>query len=142
MNVTALAREANTTAETVRHYTDLGLLRPSRNPDNGYRVYGRDDLQRLRFALSARSLGFTLSDVATLVSAADAGGSPCPQTRALIEQRLADVERQIAELQQLSARMRDAMARWASQPDCQPGDDAHICALIESFEPQETGCDG
>ena len=135
MNVTALAREANTTAETVRHYTDLGLLRPSRNPDNGYRVYGRDDLQRLRFALSARSLGFTLSDVSTLVEAADAGGSPCPQTRALIEQRLADVEAQIAELQRLSARMRDAMAQWSAQPDCQPGDEAHICALIESFDP-------
>lgn len=137
MNVTALAREADTTAETVRHYTDLGLLRPSRNPDNGYRVYGRDDLQRLRFALSARSLGFTLSDIATLVNAADAGGSPCPQTRALIEERLAEVEQQIAELQQLSSRMREAMNRWATQPDCKPGDDAHICALIESFEPQE-----
>ena len=45
MNVSELARRGATTSETVRHYTDVGLLRPSRNPDNGYRQYGRDDLR-------------------------------------------------------------------------------------------------
>ncbi|MCB1837879.1 MAG: MerR family transcriptional regulator, partial [Alcanivoracaceae bacterium] len=60
MNVSELARRGATTSETVRHYTDLGLLRPVRNPDNGYRRYNRDDLRRLHFALQARSLGFTL----------------------------------------------------------------------------------
>ena len=138
MNVSQLARAAGTTSDTVRHYTDLALLRPGRHPDNGYRVYSRDDLERLRFALQARSLGFTLTDIVSLVSEAESGQSPCQHTRELIEQRLKEVERQIAELQRLSQRMRDAMDTWASQPDCRPGkDNVHICGLIEAFAQQQ-----
>ena len=138
MNVSQLARSAGTTGDTVRHYTDLGLLRPQRDPDNGYRIYARDDLDRLRFALQARSLGFTLSDIAALVEEAESGQSPCQHTRELIEQRLAEVEAQIAHLQQLSGRMRAAMASWSSQPDCHPGDnDVRICGLIEAFAAQQ-----
>lgn len=133
MNVTALARRANTTSETVRHYTDVGLLRPGRNPGNGYRVYEKRDLDTLRFVLSARSLGFTLADIRALVDEAESGDSPCQHTRELIEQRLVEVERRIRDLQALKARMRDAMDAWASQPDCQPGDGSHICGLIETF---------
>lgn len=132
MNVSQLARRAGTTPETVRHYTDVGLLRPTRNPDNGYRCYGRDDLRRLEFALQARSLGFTLSDIATLIDESEGGRSPCATTRQLIEQRLAEVEQRIAELTRLSARMRTALHAWDDHPDCAGGDE-RICVLIDSF---------
>jgi DNA-binding transcriptional MerR regulator len=133
MNVSQLASRAGTTSDTVRHYTELGLLAPSRHPDNGYRQYGSDDLSRLRFALQARSLGFTLHDIALLLAESDAGKSPCGRTRALIEQRLAEVEARITELHQLSNRMRSAMSQWASQPDCAPGEGG-VCNLITSWE--------
>lgn len=132
MNVSQLARRAGTTPETVRHYTDVGLLRPTRNPDNGYRCYNRDDLRRLEFALQARSLGFTLSDIATLIDESEGGRSPCATTRQLIEQRLADVEQRIDELTRLSARMRTALHAWDDHPDCAGGDE-RICVLIDSF---------
>lgn len=48
MRVAKLAKAAAVSPETVRHYTDLGLLRPTRNPDNGYQQYSNADLQRLR----------------------------------------------------------------------------------------------
>lgn len=48
MRVAQLAKAAAVSPETVRHYTDLGLLRPTRNPDNGYQQYSNADLQRLR----------------------------------------------------------------------------------------------
>ena len=73
MRVTDLARRADTTAETVRHYTDLGLLTPRRDPHNGYRQYNGVDLSRLRFALKARSLGFTLGDVRELIEESEGG---------------------------------------------------------------------
>jgi len=114
MRVSDLARKADTTAETVRHYTDLGLLTPERNPDNGYRHYGARDLQRLRFALKARSLGFTLGDIGLLVDASENGEAPCAQTRQLIETRLAQVEARIEELHLLKERMRSAMAACSS----------------------------
>lgn len=132
MNVSALARRAGTTAETVRHYTDLGLLRPRRNPDNGYREYDQADLHRLEFALRARSLGFTLADVQLLITESESGNSPCATTRQLIEQRLVEVEARIAELRELSRRMRTALDAWRGHPDCAGGDE-RICTLIDSF---------
>lgn len=133
MNVSQLARRAGTTADTVRHYTELGLLRPARNPANGYREYGKNDLSRLNFSLQARSLGFTLQDISALIAESEAGHSPCQHTRSLIEQRLAEVEARIAELTRLSERMRSAMTQWSTQPDCAPGNGT-VCGLIQSWE--------
>lgn len=134
MRVSELARKAGTTSETVRHYTDLGLLTPERDPDNGYRRYGSRDLRRLCFTLKARSLGFTLNDVSALIEASESGDTPCPQTRQLIETRLAEVEARIAELHNLKERMRTAVAAWSEAPDCRL-DDGRVCGLIDSFSP-------
>ena len=136
MRVSDLARRADTTAETVRHYTELGLLTPQRHPDNGYRIYNAVDLRRLHFALKARSLGFTLGDVAELIQESERGEGPCRRVRDLIEQRLAEVERRIAELRQLSDRMRSAMTSWSNTPDCHL-DDGRVCGLIDSFADEE-----
>lgn len=137
MNVSELARSANTTSETVRHYTDIALLRPTRNPDNHYRQYNHDDLRRLIFALQARSLGFTLADIRLLVDESEAGVSPCATTRQLIEQRLDEVNHRIEELHRLSHRMRGALNAWETHPDCAGGDE-RICALIGSFVDHDT----
>lgn len=136
MNVSRLARRAGTTSDTVRHYTDLGILRPRRNPDNGYRQYSQDDFRRLEFVLQARQLGFTLEDIQEIINESESGASPCAHVRQLIEERLEDVEARIEALSRLSQRMRRAMAEWTVQPDS-PADGEHICGLIESFE--ETG---
>ncbi|PKM21691.1 MAG: MerR family transcriptional regulator [Gammaproteobacteria bacterium HGW-Gammaproteobacteria-14] len=138
MNVSQLARHAGTTADTVRHYTEIGLLKPRRNPTNGYREYSHADLSRLSFSLQARALGFTLQDISTLTAESEAGQSPCQHTRALIEHRLAEVEARISELTQLGARMRSAMDQWATRPDCEP-DHEVVCGLIQSWEQGDHG---
>ncbi|NQY85532.1 MAG: MerR family DNA-binding protein [Alcanivorax sp.] len=90
------------------------------------------DLSRLRFALKARSLGFTLGDVRELIEESEGGETPCPRVRSLIEARLAEVEARIRELSELSARMRAAMDDWSRAPDCHLGD-GRVCGLIDSF---------
>ena len=131
MRVSDLARRAGTTSETVRHYTDIGLLKPERDPGNGYRYYGNWDLRLMKFALKARSLGFTLSDIQSLAKASEHGETPCGQVRDLIEHRLEDVELRIQELQALSTRMRAAMEDWQDKPDCHL-DDGRVCGLIDA----------
>ncbi|MED5238271.1 MAG: MerR family DNA-binding protein [Pseudomonadota bacterium] len=131
MRVSDMARQADTTGETVRHYTDIGLLKPRRDPGNGYRHYDLVDLRLLRFALKARSLGFTLADILALAAASEQGETPCGQVRNLIEARLAEVEARIEELQALSQRMRSAMNDWQGKPDCHL-DDGRVCGLIDA----------
>ncbi|AMD02074.1 MULTISPECIES: MerR family transcriptional regulator [Halomonas] len=132
MKVSELARRAGVTAETVRHYTREGLLSPLRDPDNGYQLFDQADLERLRFIQRARTLGFSVAEIADILSHADQGDSPCPMVRDLLASRLPQIRARIAELQALAARMEQALDAWAEMPDGTP--DGHsLCRLIESF---------
>lgn len=133
MKVSDLAKAAEVNPDTVRFYTREGLLSPTRNPDNNYQQYDADDLRRLRFARKARQLGFSLPEIRRILEQADEHHSPCPMVRDVFENRLAEVEKEIAELQQLRERMKNALAAWQAMPDGTP--DGHtICRLIEHWD--------
>lgn len=139
MKVSELARLAGVTAETVRHYTREGLLHPERHPDNGYQLFGRLDLERLRFIQRARTLGFAVAEIRDIIDHADHGDSPCPLVRDLLASRLPQIRERIRELETLASRMEEALEAWAEMPDGTP--DGHsLCRLIESFpEPLAAG---
>ncbi|MCE8003796.1 MerR family transcriptional regulator [Billgrantia ethanolica] len=132
MKVSELARRAEVTAETVRHYTREGLLHPQRDPDNGYQLFDQADLERLRFIQRARTLGFSVAEIGDILAHADQGDSPCPMVRDLLASRLPQIRARIRELEALAARMEQALDTWAEMPDGTP--DGHsLCRLIESF---------
>lgn len=133
MRVAQLAKAAAVSADTVRHYTDLGLLRPARDPHNGYQHYASSDLQRLRFIARARRLGFSLKDVQSILARADSGTAPCGEVRDLLGERMLALQTHIEECQRLALVMRDALDEWADKPECAPDGQA-ICRLIEDFE--------
>ena len=137
MKVSELARAASVSADTVRFYTRAGLLHPQRDPHNGYQHYAGSDLQRLRFARTARQLGFSLKEVIAILRDADEHRSPCPQVRDLFAQKLKAVEQQLEELTELRDRMRAATRHWRKMPDGAP--DGHtICRLIEHWDTADT----
>ena len=78
-------------------------------------------------------MGFSLIEVRQILDQADDHHSPCPLVRDVFQQRLAEVEREINELQQLHKRMKTALAAWQDMPDGTP--DGHtICRLIEHWD--------
>ena len=62
-----VARMTGVTARTLRHYDEVGLLRPSRVSANGYRWYGRPELRRLQRILLLRDLQLSLPDIQALL---------------------------------------------------------------------------
>jgi DNA-binding transcriptional MerR regulator/ABC-type Fe3+-hydroxamate transport system substrate-binding protein len=62
---------AGVSVQTLRHYERLGLLQPRARSSAGYRLYGREELLRLREILIWRQLGFPLQDVAALIDDPD-----------------------------------------------------------------------
>jgi len=131
MTVTDLSRRSGVTAHAVRYYSRLGLLVPGRNPDNGYRQFDRQDLVRLRFIRQAQSLGFTLEEIADILKDSGHGNSPCPRVREILQGRIEQNRKRLAELQDLQTRMEQALENWKEMPDGVP--DGHsVCHLIES----------
>ena len=68
-------------ARTLRYYEELGLLPGVRRRAGGRRVYGADEVERLRFIQRLKTLGLSLAEVKDLNAVYGIGGS----TRAMLE---------------------------------------------------------
>ena len=58
-----LAKAARVPTSTVRYYEREGILRPAGRSSSNYRLYAKEDIERLRFIRGAQATGFTLRDV-------------------------------------------------------------------------------
>jgi DNA-binding transcriptional MerR regulator len=63
LKVGDLAKRTGLTVRTLRHYDEIGLLKPSLHTEAGYRLYTRADVARLQQVLSLRQLGFALEEI-------------------------------------------------------------------------------
>jgi DNA-binding transcriptional MerR regulator/effector-binding domain-containing protein len=68
--VGAFARMSGTSVKTLHHYDEIGLVRPARvDPETGYRYYDVAQLAALDQIRTLKELGFSLEQIALLVSA-------------------------------------------------------------------------
>lgn len=125
MHVRELADCLTVSVDTVRYYTRIGFLLPRKNPSNHYKEYGAQEKERLNFILSARQLGFSVSDIRQLLEQVDTGKTACPLARRLIERRLQQTEERFQETILLREKMKLAIREWASKPDKDPSDEWH-----------------
>jgi len=138
MTANELAKRTNLPVYTVRHYTRIGLLKPSRDLRNGYRLYKPSDKDRLRFITSAKELGFTLNEIERILGHAAHDESPCPMVREIVEKRISENRTKIRELEAMQSRLERAAAMWKSMKNSEP--DGHsVCRLIESFAEADSG---
>lgn len=130
-----LAHEGGVGVETVRYYQRRGLLETPKRPGgtgygNGVRRYSEEDVRRLRFIRLAQAAGFTLEQIAELITLDATDGRA--RARELAAERVAALDAKIAELRSA----RDALARLAHE--CGSGS-AGPCPIITAFErPQPT----
>lgn len=131
MRVAEIGRRSGVPVHVVRYYTRIGLLKPARNPRNRYKEYKDSDLSRLRFIKQAKSLGYTLGEIARIFRESSRGKSPCPTVRHIIGNRIEENRFRLKELAALQRRMEHALVEWSRLPDGVP--DGHtVCYLIES----------
>jgi len=138
MTAAVLAKRTNVPLFTVRYYTRIGLLKPSRDLRNGYRIYKPTDKDRLHFILAAKNLGFTLSEIESVLDHAHHGDSPCPMVREIVERRVEENEQAMRQLEELQGRLVAALAMWKSMKNASPTGTS-ICHLIESFAESDPG---
>ena len=100
-------------ARTLRYYEELGLLPGVRRRAAGRRVYGEDEIERVRFIQRLKAMGLSLAQVKELNAVYAIGGSThdmLGRLDDLLGRRLADLELRIGEL----AGLRDEIRRYQS----------------------------
>src|SRR6185369_14353640 len=79
LKIGEVSRLSGVGIEALRFYEKQGLLgRPART-ESGYRLYDADVLERLEFIKRAQVLGFSLAEIARIISHKHAGQSPCAE---------------------------------------------------------------
>ena len=96
MNIKDVAAEANLPPKTIRYYEDIGLVRPHRS-DNGYRVFGENDLHKLKFLSRSRALGFSIEDCRVLLALYEDDTRSSADVRAVAKRHLREIENKIAD---------------------------------------------
>lgn len=129
MLIGELAQASGTTTKTLRYYEEAGLLPAPERTAGGYRDYSSDTLARLDFIRRSRTAGLTLAQVREVLDVRDTGAAPCQHVHELLNTRLADLDRQITDLQAL----RDTVAglrQSAATIDPATCDPATVCRYI------------
>lgn len=123
----AAAKAAGVKVDTVRYYERERLLSKADRTASGYRLYADADIERLKFIRQAKTLGFTLDDIAELLRL-QAGGGRRDQVRAKAAARIADLNRKIREL----TAIRDALTSLERQ--CHGTGPVTGCPIIQGVQ--------
>ncbi|MDF2047576.1 MerR family transcriptional regulator [Microbacterium sp. Kw_RZR3] len=89
MQIGELAERTGMSIRTLRHYDEIGLLRPSARSEGGFRLYTADDEARLLLIRRMKPLGYSLEQMGELLAVVD-GLDAAPGDPAL-EARFADI---------------------------------------------------
>lgn len=97
LNIGELARLAQVSPRMLRHYDEIGLLRPERvDPATGYRLYSIHQLGRLHRIVALRNIGFGLEQIRKILDE----DISVEELRGMLRLRRAQIEQAIGEEQE------------------------------------------
>ncbi len=126
LTIGTFAKMAGVNVETLRFYQRRGLLAEPDKPYGSIRRYGPADIARVRFVKAAQRLGFSLEEVAGLLTLDD--GAHCDDARRLAELKLADVRGRLADLRRIE-KVLASLVR-----DCCASEGTVSCPLISTLQ--------
>ena len=142
LRIQEVAAETGLTPRTIRYYEELGLLAPAARSEGAYRLYDAEDLERLRFIRGLRDdAGFSLAEIGQLLEdeaararnrATFRATTDVAERRAILEDALARVDRQVASLRRKIERI-EAMIGEAEERRAHLA--GHIADLDAGREP-------
>ena len=105
-----------------------GLLPVVTRTVAGYRRYSPTTIQRVMLIQRALVVGFSLADLKRVLGVRDNGGAPCRSVRALVGERLDELNRRIEELIGLREELRSLLDEWDTNWQRRPKANEHFCS--------------
>ena len=132
MTIGKAARAAGVGVETIRFYERNGLIEQPPKPARGFRVYPEETVRRVRFIRQGQELGFSLRQIAELLSLKADPATDCSDVRRRAQAKLDEVDEKLATLTGIRAALEELIAAC-------PGRGAlRACSIMEALE----GADG
>ncbi|MGO1117512.1 Cu(I)-responsive transcriptional regulator [Rhodovibrionaceae bacterium A322] len=120
INIGEAAKRSGIAAKTIRYYESIGLVEAAGRSQAGYRLYSKNEVEVLRFINRARSLGFSVQQVADLLALWQDRNRASAQVKKLAEDQVASIDQKVSELlemRQTLVQLTEA-CHGDSRPDC------------------------
>jgi MerR family transcriptional regulator, mercuric resistance operon regulatory protein len=121
-----LAKQAEVNVETVRFYQRRGLLVEPEKPLGGVRHYNDAHVRRIQFIKHGQTLGFSLAEIAELLSLED--GQHCCEAQEIALRKLALIRDRIASLLKIEVALSDLVHR------CTDNQNSVTCPIIATLQ--------
>ena len=122
-----VAKESGVPIKTIRYYEELGLLKAAGRTEGGYRLFDGDIFTRLSFIKRAQSLGLSLAEIKEFLEVHDQGDLPCDHVRVKLQDKVAEIDQQIHQLQILKLELQGLL----SGSTILENSEAVICPIIQ-----------
>lgn len=106
MRIGEVVAASGISADTLRYYEKIKLMPKVQRNGAGVRFYSDKDLSRLRFIKRAQKMGFSLEEIAQLLSFRESPQQAKPKVRDLAHQKLTEIEEHLTELSTLRDELR------------------------------------
>jgi len=134
LRIGEVARSTGVTPDALRYWEREGLIpAPERRP-SGYREFPASTIERVRFLLRAKRLGFSLEEIRNLVQLQESRASTSHEVREAVLVRIRDLDARIEELTSLRADLRTLADR------CDGHDAIADCPILDHLSHCEGGC--
>lgn len=115
LQIGEITRKTGTSVDTVRYYEKLGLLDKPVRSEGGFRLYGLETIEKLRFIKKAQDFGLTLKEIKGIMQCSKQGLKPCCDlVRGLFTKKIRDFESKIKELQRMKKNLEMLLSNWIS----------------------------
>ena len=120
VNIGSAAEQSGVSAKMIRYYESLGLLGKVRRTDSGYRQYSQAEVHVLRFIKRARDLGFSMGEIAELVSLWNNRRRTSASVKRIALKHADELAQRIAALQEMQRTLTHLIngCHGDSRPDC------------------------
>ncbi len=95
LSIRQFAARTGLSADTLRYYEKIGLLRQVARDASGFRVYGPRDLEWIGFILRLKDTGMALDDIIRYADLRECGDTTLAARQALLEQHAAGLHERI-----------------------------------------------
>jgi len=107
-----LARATGVSPDTIRHYEKIGVLPKAMRSTSGYRMYPDSAVERVMVVQRALRIGFTLAELAEVLSARDTGGAPCQRVYELAQEKLKGIAADMVALRETERYLKRVLTEW------------------------------
>lgn len=127
-----IAKRAGLSIDTIRFYEKQDLLKAPSRSMTGYRLYGAEELQTLRFIVRAQQLGFSLQEIRQLLDIQRSPAGVCGRTSRLIEEKLRHVREKIKHLCEIECSLQNALGKCSNKLKTLPHS-TPVCPVLDEL---------